>query len=123
VSRALAFISLCSCEYCLRGLENLCPYAQFTGFHVDGGYAEYMLAKADYVLPLPGIFPMSASPPCYARVLWVTFATSLRCAAWERLGLVGLRCQRPLVIQVARFWGVRSLYLRVHLSIAAMLKS
>jgi propanol-preferring alcohol dehydrogenase len=34
-----------SCEYCLRGLENLCPNARFTGFHVDGGYAEYMWQK------------------------------------------------------------------------------
>jgi propanol-preferring alcohol dehydrogenase len=41
------------CEHCLRGDENLCEQAQFTGFHVNGGYTEYMVADARYALPLP----------------------------------------------------------------------
>ncbi|GAB4521141.1 MAG: hypothetical protein Fur0018_01320 [Anaerolineales bacterium] len=41
------------CAFCRRGEENLCPQARFTGFHADGGYAEFMLADARYVLPLP----------------------------------------------------------------------
>ena len=42
-----------TCEYCLRGTENLCEHALFTGYDVDGGYAEYVVAPADYVYPIP----------------------------------------------------------------------
>src|SRR5712671_1368094 len=41
------------CSYCRRGLENLCDTPVFTGYTVDGGYAEYVLARADFVYPLP----------------------------------------------------------------------
>ena len=66
-----------TCEFCLRGEENLCPQARFTGFHVDGGYAEYMLADA----ALPAADPaadraMSRPPRCCAPGLSAT----ARCA-------------------------------------------
>ncbi|MBF2080382.1 MAG: alcohol dehydrogenase catalytic domain-containing protein, partial [Synechococcales cyanobacterium T60_A2020_003] len=41
------------CRYCLRGQENLCDRAQFTGYSVDGGYAEYAVADAQFCFPLP----------------------------------------------------------------------
>jgi alcohol dehydrogenase, propanol-preferring len=41
------------CNCCLRGLENLCENAQFTGYSVDGGFAEYMVANESYVDPVP----------------------------------------------------------------------
>ena len=41
------------CEFCLRGSENLCPNARFTGFNVDGGFSEYMLAESAYALSIP----------------------------------------------------------------------
>jgi propanol-preferring alcohol dehydrogenase len=42
-----------ACAFCLRGEENLCPEAAFTGWDSDGGYADYMVAEADYVTPIP----------------------------------------------------------------------
>ncbi|RLE78213.1 MAG: alcohol dehydrogenase, partial [Thermoprotei archaeon] len=43
-----------SCEFCRRGLENLCERALFTGYSVDGGYAEYIAVPEEYAFPLPG---------------------------------------------------------------------
>src|SRR5262249_58455523 len=45
------------CRFCLRGAENLCPFARFTGYTRDGGYAEYTTADARFVLPLPPGLP------------------------------------------------------------------
>ena len=45
------------CRFCRRGQENLCERARFTGWDVDGGVAEYAVAVADFVYPLPGGFP------------------------------------------------------------------
>jgi propanol-preferring alcohol dehydrogenase len=94
------------CEFCLRQQENLCPYAQFTGFHVDGGYAEYLLARVDYVLPIPaGISDEQAAPLLCAGIVGFR---SLRLAdlhPGERLGLVGFGASAHLSIQVALHWG------------------
>jgi propanol-preferring alcohol dehydrogenase len=93
------------CEFCLRQQENLCPYAQFTGFHVDGGYAEYLLARVDYVLPIPaGISDEQAAPLLCAGIVGFR---SLRLAdlhPGERLGLVGFGASAHLSIQVALHW-------------------
>ena len=94
------------CEFCQRGLENLCPNAQFTGFHVDGGYAGYMLARANYVLPLPGELSDEAIAPLLCA--GIVGYRSLRLSdvqPGERLGLVGFGASAHLVIQVARYWG------------------
>lgn len=94
------------CEFCRRGLENLCPNAQFTGFHVDGGYAEYMLARADYVLPLPdGISDEGAAPLLCAGIVGFRSLRLSDLQPGERLGLVGFGASAHLVIQVARYWG------------------
>lgn len=95
-----------SCEYCLRGQENLCPNARFTGFHVNGGYAEYMLAMADFALPLPGELPDERIAPLLCA--GIVGYRSLRLSdvqPGERLGLVGFGASAHLVIQVARYWG------------------
>src|ERR1700738_3634902 len=44
------------CEYCLQKLENLCDNAHFTGYHVDGGYAEFVLVGEAYAYPIPEVF-------------------------------------------------------------------
>src|SRR2546426_773312 len=51
------------CDYCRRGLENLCDHAQFTGYHVDGGYAEYAVVHEDYAYPIPKIFSDQNAAP------------------------------------------------------------
>ena len=51
------------CPYCVAGYENLCERPTFTGYHVDGGYAEYAKARAAFVLPLPdGYSDLEAAP-------------------------------------------------------------
>ena len=94
------------CDYCRRGLENLCPNARFTGFHVDGGYAEYMLAEASYALPLPGsIEDEQAAPLLCAGIIGYRSLRQADLAPGERLGLVGFGASAHLAIQVARHWG------------------
>ncbi len=100
-------VSACGkCEFCLRGEENLCPQALFTGFHVDGGYAEYMLADVHYLLPIPaGMSDEQAAPLLCAGIIGYR---SLRLAdvhPGERVGLVGFGASAHLAIQVARGWG------------------
>ncbi len=94
------------CGYCERGKENLCSNARFTGFHIDGGYAEYMLAEVDYVLPIPPEIDDEQSAPLLCA--GIIGYRSLRLAdlePGERLGLVGFGASAHLAIQVARHWG------------------
>ncbi len=94
------------CEYCRQGLENLCPRAVFTGFHVPGGYGEYMLAKEAYVLPLPdNISDEQAAPLLCAGIVGYRSLKLADLRPGERLGLVGFGASAHLVIQVARHWG------------------
>jgi propanol-preferring alcohol dehydrogenase len=94
------------CEFCRRGLENLCPNARFTGFHVDGGYADYMLAEADYVLPLPdSISDEQVAPLLCAGIVGYRSLRLSDLKPGERLGLVGFGASAHLMIQVARYWG------------------
>jgi alcohol dehydrogenase, propanol-preferring len=95
-----------SCTFCLGGQENLCPQARFTGFHTDGGYAEYMLAEADFVLPLPaGISDAQAAPLLCAGIIGYRSLRQCDLKPGERLGLVGFGASAHLAIQVARHWG------------------
>lgn len=96
------------CDFCRGGLENLCPRARFTGFHVDGGYAEYMLAEAAYALPLPdGLSPVQAAPLLCAGIVGYRSLRLSDLRPGETLGLVGFGASAHLVIQVALHWGCR----------------
>ena len=57
-----------SCERCLAGQENLCERARFTGCHLDGGYAEFVVADARYCLPIPAPAPAVYSMPLARRL-------------------------------------------------------
>ena len=95
-----------TCSYCLVGQENLCPQARFTGFHTDGGYAEYMLAEASYVLPLPPEIPDDqAAPLLCAGIIGYRSLRQAGLQPTERLGLVGFGASAHLAIQVAHHWG------------------
>lgn len=94
------------CQYCRSGLENLCPQAQFTGFHVDGGYAEKMLADAAYVLPLPAsLLDEQAAPLLCAGIIGYRSLRQSDIHPGEKLGLAGFGASAHLAIQVARYWG------------------
>lgn len=94
------------CRFCLSGSENLCRDARFTGFHEHGGYAEYMLAPAEFVYPIPAGFPdLQAAPLLCAGIIGLR---ALRCCGiqpGQRLGLYGFGASAHVAIQVARHWG------------------
>jgi propanol-preferring alcohol dehydrogenase len=94
------------CPACRRGEENLCPQITFTGYHVDGGYAEWMVAREDYVYPLPASFDDTAAAPLLCA--GIIGYRSLRLSGirpGEHLGLFGFGASAHLAIQVARHWG------------------
>jgi propanol-preferring alcohol dehydrogenase len=94
-----------TCPFCRQGLENLCPDAKFTGFHVDGGYADFMLARADYVLHIPdAIDDLQAAPLLCAGIVGYRSLLLADLQRGERLGLVGFGASAHLMIQVARYW-------------------
>ena len=71
------------CEYCLRGEENLCSQARFTGFHVSGGYAEFMIAEARYLLSIPdGIGDEKAAPLLCAGIIGFRITSSSGPSFW-----------------------------------------
>lgn len=96
-----------TCEYCVAGKENLCNQPSFTGYVVDGGYAEYALGEESFVYPLPdGFGDEQAAPLLCAGIIGFR---SLRLSAIQsggRLGLYGFGAAAHVAIQVARHWGV-----------------
>jgi propanol-preferring alcohol dehydrogenase len=95
-----------SCRPCLRGSENLCEQARFTGYQIDGGFAERTVADARYCFPLPQQYPdIQAAPLLCAGLIGYR---SLRMAGEaERLGLYGFGAAAHIVAQVARHQGRR----------------
>ncbi len=96
----------CSCRFCDDGDENLCRDARFTGFHVDGGYAEAMIAPAEFVYPLPAGFPdLQAAPLLCAGIIGYRALRLSGIRPGQRLGLYGFGASAHVAIQVARHWG------------------
>ena len=95
-----------TCEYCRAGAENLCDHPSFTGYTVDGGYAEYALAAEDFVYPIPeGFRDEQAAPLLCAGIIGFR---SLRLSGIKKggnLGLYGFGAAGHVTIQVARYWG------------------
>jgi len=89
-----------SCGYCTSGRENLCAAARFTGYDLDGGYAEHMVADARFCLPIPDAFgPLEAAPLLCAGAIGYR---ALRLAGeGERVGLFGFGNAARIVTQVA----------------------
>jgi alcohol dehydrogenase, propanol-preferring len=94
------------CRYCLAGHENLCENARFTGYQIDGGYAEYAVADARFCFPIPeGIPDLQAAPLLCAGLIG---HRSLRFAGdADRLGLYGFGASAHIVAQVAVHEGRR----------------
>jgi propanol-preferring alcohol dehydrogenase len=94
------------CRFCRSGRENLCDRARFTGYDLDGGYAEYTVVDERFCLPLPeGYSPVEAAPLLCAGLIGYR---SLRVAGdGERLGLYGFGASAHIVAQVARHEGRR----------------
>jgi alcohol dehydrogenase, propanol-preferring len=94
------------CRYCRTGRENLCDRARFTGYHVDGGYAEYAIADARFCLALPAEYgDLDAAPLLCAGL--IGYRALVATGAAERLGLYGFGAAAHIVAQVARHQGRR----------------
>jgi propanol-preferring alcohol dehydrogenase len=94
------------CRYCVKGRENLCDRARFTGYTVDGGYAEWALADVRFCLPVPAAYDDARAAPLLCAGLIGYRALRLAGDA-ERLGLYGFGSSAHIVAQVARWQGRR----------------
>jgi alcohol dehydrogenase, propanol-preferring len=94
------------CRYCRSGRENLCDRARFTGYQLDGGYAELVVADERYCLPLPGEFPDLQAAPLLCAGL-IGYRALRMTGEAERLGLYGFGASAHIICQVARHQGRR----------------
>ena len=97
-----------TCEYCRRGEENLCDAAQFTGYSVNGGYAEHIVAPEAFIYALPsGFSEQQAAPLLCAGIIGYRCLKLAGVARGEKLGFYGFGAAAHVAIQVARHWGVK----------------
>lgn len=94
-----------SCWYCRHNLENLCDAPTFTGYSVDGGYAQFAAARADFVFPLPEkLDALHAAPLLCAGIIGFRALRVAGVEAGERVGLFGFGASAHLAIEVLRAW-------------------
>jgi alcohol dehydrogenase, propanol-preferring len=95
-----------ACAYCRSGRENLCDHARFTGYHLDGGFADYCVADHRFCFPIPDGYPdLQAAPLLCAGLIGYR---SLRMAGdAEHIGFYGFGAAAHILIQVARSQGRR----------------
>jgi propanol-preferring alcohol dehydrogenase len=94
-----------TCGLCRRGMENLCDTPVFTGYSVDGGYADYAAARADFVFPLPaGLSDTQAAPLLCAGIIGFRSIRVASVERGERVGLFGFGASAHLAIAVLRAW-------------------
>ena len=89
------------CAFCLAGRENLCDQAQFTGCHLDGGYAEYTLADSRFCFPIPDALSDIQAAPLLCAGL-IGFRALRMAQGAQHLGLYGFGAAAHLAIQIAR---------------------
>jgi propanol-preferring alcohol dehydrogenase len=96
-----------TCEYCRGGAENLCDDPTFTGYSVDGGYAEYVVSPEDFVYAIPeGFSDEQAAPLLCAGIIGFRSLRLSGIKAGGRLGFYGFGAAAHVAIQVARHWNV-----------------
>jgi propanol-preferring alcohol dehydrogenase len=96
------------CRFCQAGRENLCVAPRFTGWDVDGGYAEYAVASQDYVFALPDAFDDEhAAPLLCAGIIGYRALLRADLPSGGRLGIYGFGASAHLVAQVALAQGAR----------------
>jgi len=95
-----------TCRYCRSGAENLCDHPEFTGYTVDGGYAEYIVAREQFLYSIPESFKdEQAAPLLCAGIIGFRSLRLSAIGAGGRLGLYGFGAAAHVAIQVARHWG------------------
>ena len=94
-----------TCTYCRRNRENLCDSPTFTGYSVDGGYAEYALARADFCFPIPAqLDDLHAAPLLCAGIIGFRALRVSGAEKGERVGLFGFGASAHLAIRVLQAW-------------------
>jgi propanol-preferring alcohol dehydrogenase len=96
------------CAACRAGRENLCEAAQFTGYTLDGGYADYLLADARYVFPIHGAYSDAEAAPLLCAGL-IGYRSLAMAGEATRIGLYGFGAAAHIVAQVAS-WQGREVY-------------
>ena len=103
---AWLYSSCTNCGYCTRENENLCESARFTGYHVNGGYAEYIVVPEKFAYVIPEIFSdEEASPLLCAGIIGYRALRLSEIKPGQRLGLYGFGASAHVAIQVAVHWG------------------
>lgn len=92
------------CCFCRRGQENLCEAAQFTGYQLDGGYAEYTVADQRFCFPMPETYSDAEAAPLLCAGL-IGYRSLKMCDDARRVGIYGFGAAAHIVAQVARFQG------------------
>ena len=94
------------CEFCRAGKENLCEAARFTGYHADGGYAEYALVREDFAYRIPQTFTdAEAAPLLCAGIIGYRAFRRAQVPEGGRLALYGFGSSAHVVLQLAQAWG------------------
>lgn len=94
------------CRFCTRGEENLCEAAVFTGWTVDGGYADALIVPEDFAVRLPeGVSDLEAAPLLCAGVIGYRALRRAEVEPGERVALLGFGASAHLALQVLRHWG------------------
>ena len=94
------------CEFCRAGRENLCAQARFTGYQIDGGYAEYTIADQRFCFAMPDIYSDAQAAPLLCAGL-IGYRALRMAGDGERLGLYGFGAAAHIIAQVARWQGRR----------------
>lgn len=95
------------CRYCRKGQENLCDYPGFTGYTLDGGYAEYTVAHQKYCLPLPEHYQDAEASPLLCAGLIGYRSYRMTGAGVDRLGIYGFGAAAHIIAQIAVHQGKR----------------
>ncbi len=97
-----------TCEYCQSGNENLCTGAKFTGYDLNGGFAEYLVARPEFVHRLPGrLGDAETAPLLCAGIVGFRAYKKSGVRPGEHLGLIGFGASAHLVLQVAKYQGCK----------------
>ena len=92
------------CEFCRSGRENLCPYARYTGYQLNGGYAEYTVADASFCFPIPEKYDDVHAAPLLCAGL-IGYRAYRMAGPAPRLGIYGFGAAAHIIAQVARHQG------------------
>ncbi len=92
------------CEFCRSGRENLCEHARFTGYTLDGGYAEFTVADARFCFPIPDFYTEIEAAPLLCAGL-IGYRSLIKTGNAQRLGIYGFGAAAHIVAQVARHQG------------------